>query len=361
MLPRIEPTIEALTTSCRPWPRAKRAMISSGALPKVTLSRPPIPGPERAASSSVARPISAAVGMMPSAAATKTSPAPASRELERDRRRDQRHQQVGPAVRAAQEGGVQPGRSAAFHRRATGASWRSSAGRPGSTRPGRIRCIRSGCRRRRRAAADTRQFGAGRAAELFEQPAQPGAALRALEQFDRVDPELLEEVVERLGAVRGRDLLFLVDAVQREVDFDLHLFAGAFGLDVEFGGEAADDLVVADVDVRVGGLQRLFDFALGLFEFAEGQRAGGFELRAAGRDFGQFGDRFERAADVEVAADLGRFGAADVGGAFVGQVVDEVFGAELAGRFFLALGRALGPAFGAAFAAALLRSPTGRS
>ena len=72
MLPMIEPTIEALTTSCRPWPRAKRAMISSGALPKVTLSRPPTPGPERAASSSVARPISAAVGMIPSAEAAKT-------------------------------------------------------------------------------------------------------------------------------------------------------------------------------------------------------------------------------------------------------------------------------------------------
>ena len=73
----IEPTIEALTTSCRPWPRAKRAMISSGALPKVTLSRPPIPGPERAASSSVARPISAAVGMIPSAEAAKTTVAEA--------------------------------------------------------------------------------------------------------------------------------------------------------------------------------------------------------------------------------------------------------------------------------------------
>ena len=69
----IEPMIEALTTSCRPCPRAKRAMISSGALPKVTLSRPPMPGPERAASSSVARPISAAVGTMPSAEAAKTS------------------------------------------------------------------------------------------------------------------------------------------------------------------------------------------------------------------------------------------------------------------------------------------------
>ncbi len=69
----IEPMIEALTTSCRPCPNAKRAMISSGALPKVTLSRPPMPGPDRAASSSVARPISAAVGTMPSAETTKTT------------------------------------------------------------------------------------------------------------------------------------------------------------------------------------------------------------------------------------------------------------------------------------------------
>ena len=48
-------------------------MISSGALPKVTLSSPPIPGPERAASSSVARPISAAVGTIPIAAVAKIS------------------------------------------------------------------------------------------------------------------------------------------------------------------------------------------------------------------------------------------------------------------------------------------------
>src|SRR4051812_34535112 len=73
MLPRIEPISDALTTSCRPAPSAKSAMISSGALPKVTLSRPPIPGPERAASSSVALPISAAVGMTPSAEAEKIS------------------------------------------------------------------------------------------------------------------------------------------------------------------------------------------------------------------------------------------------------------------------------------------------
>src|SRR3954468_18156989 len=73
MLPRIEPISDALTTSCRPAPRANSAMISSGALPKVTLSRPPMPGPERAASSSVARPMSAAVGITPSAELAKMS------------------------------------------------------------------------------------------------------------------------------------------------------------------------------------------------------------------------------------------------------------------------------------------------
>ncbi len=73
----IEPMIDALTTSCRPAPSANSAMISSGALPKVTLSRPPIPGPERAASSSVARPIRAAVGITPSADEKKMITAPA--------------------------------------------------------------------------------------------------------------------------------------------------------------------------------------------------------------------------------------------------------------------------------------------
>src|SRR4051794_27065598 len=77
MLPRIEPMSEALTTSCSPRPSANRAMISSGALPKVTLSSPPMPGPERAASSSVARPMSAAVGMTPSAEVKKIAVAEA--------------------------------------------------------------------------------------------------------------------------------------------------------------------------------------------------------------------------------------------------------------------------------------------
>ena len=73
----IEPMIEALTTSCRPWPRANRAMISSGALPNV-VQQPADAGSHRAASSSVARPSSAAVGMIPRAAVAKTMPAEAS-------------------------------------------------------------------------------------------------------------------------------------------------------------------------------------------------------------------------------------------------------------------------------------------
>ena len=69
----IEPTIEAFTTSWRPSIRAKKAMISSGALPNVTFRRPPMPGPGRAAIASVASPITAAQGITPSAAAAKTS------------------------------------------------------------------------------------------------------------------------------------------------------------------------------------------------------------------------------------------------------------------------------------------------
>jgi hypothetical protein len=71
MFPMIDPTSDAFTTSCRPSMRAKNAITSSGKFPKVTFRSPPTPGPERAASSSVAFPISAAVGTIPSAAATK--------------------------------------------------------------------------------------------------------------------------------------------------------------------------------------------------------------------------------------------------------------------------------------------------
>ena len=103
MLPRIEPTSEALTTSCSPSWSAKKAMISSGALPNVTLRKPPMPGPERAASSSVARPISAAVGITPSAEAAKISGASAWASSSSDRDRDERDEQVRPAFPAEEE------------------------------------------------------------------------------------------------------------------------------------------------------------------------------------------------------------------------------------------------------------------
>ena len=85
----IEPTIEALTTSWRPSLSAKKAMISSGALPNVTFRRPPMPGPVWAAMCSVASPITAAVGITPSAAAEKMSTGDGVRQLERDRDRDE--------------------------------------------------------------------------------------------------------------------------------------------------------------------------------------------------------------------------------------------------------------------------------
>jgi hypothetical protein len=50
-------------------------MMISGALPNVTFSRPPMPGPARAASSSVARPISPAGGITPTAEVKNTAAA----------------------------------------------------------------------------------------------------------------------------------------------------------------------------------------------------------------------------------------------------------------------------------------------
>ncbi len=77
MLPMIDPTIDAFTTSWSPSSNAKKAMISSGALPNVTFRRPPIPGPDLAAIASVASPMTAAHGITPSAAAPNTSTGPA--------------------------------------------------------------------------------------------------------------------------------------------------------------------------------------------------------------------------------------------------------------------------------------------
>ena len=56
-------------------------MISSAALPKVALRRPPTPSPERSASCSVARPSQAASGRMAIAAATKNQQMALRREV----------------------------------------------------------------------------------------------------------------------------------------------------------------------------------------------------------------------------------------------------------------------------------------
>ena len=60
----------------------------SGALPNVTFRKPPMPGPERIASCSVACPISAAVGITPAAEQAKITGRLGVRELERDGDRD---------------------------------------------------------------------------------------------------------------------------------------------------------------------------------------------------------------------------------------------------------------------------------
>src|SRR3990170_2093371 len=95
IFPMIEPVIDAFTTSTSPFasvwyppaakeaarPSATRAMMSSVAFPIVALRSPPIPGPARLLSSSVASPIRFARGMTatPAAANTARSGAPKRR------------------------------------------------------------------------------------------------------------------------------------------------------------------------------------------------------------------------------------------------------------------------------------------
>src|SRR2546429_292172 len=73
ILPTMDPVIEAFTTLVSPLESAMAAMISSAALPKVAFKSPPSPSPTRAASSSVARPIQPATGMIASAEQTKSA------------------------------------------------------------------------------------------------------------------------------------------------------------------------------------------------------------------------------------------------------------------------------------------------
>src|SRR5690242_9931595 len=72
-LPRIDPARDALTRSTNPARRATMATMSSAALPKVAFKRPPAAGPARAASASVAAPISAARGTTASAETRNTA------------------------------------------------------------------------------------------------------------------------------------------------------------------------------------------------------------------------------------------------------------------------------------------------
>jgi hypothetical protein len=65
--PRMEPTIDAFTSSSKPALMAKIVMINSAELPSVAFSSPPKRGPVYAASSSVASPINPASGIKPMA------------------------------------------------------------------------------------------------------------------------------------------------------------------------------------------------------------------------------------------------------------------------------------------------------
>src|SRR6266508_2915124 len=72
------PVSEPRTTSGRPSPTANRAMINSGALPKVALRNPPTPGPVCSAACSVASPMSQASGTSAAAEAMNSVTSPTS-------------------------------------------------------------------------------------------------------------------------------------------------------------------------------------------------------------------------------------------------------------------------------------------
>ena len=72
MFETTQPASEPRTTSGSPLLIANKAMISSGALPKLALRKPPMPGPVCSAACSVASPISHASGMSAAAASTNS-------------------------------------------------------------------------------------------------------------------------------------------------------------------------------------------------------------------------------------------------------------------------------------------------
>src|SRR3954453_8424833 len=210
MLPRIEPTSEALTTSCSPSLRANRAMISCGALPKVTLSRPPMPGPERAASSSVARPISAAVGTTPSAEEKNTSAGAGSitsRTIASGMNGTSVYGQPDPLSRNRPTPDDVP--AVTLRREQIGA-----LARLGRVAPGLLDALRVFLQVVRAGAARARRGPRARGR-------RPGA--------ETEPAELAEQLVERLRARRRRDRLVLVDVRELEVEVHVGLLPGRVG------------------------------------------------------------------------------------------------------------------------------------
>ena len=87
-------------------------------------------------------------------------------------------------------------------------------------------------------------------------PPRPSPPLPAPQQFERVDAELLEELFQRFGVGRRLDRLLFVHFAEGEVEFDFGFFAAALRFDRQVGGDFADDVVFADVDVGVRLLDR---------------------------------------------------------------------------------------------------------
>jgi hypothetical protein len=93
-------------------------------------------------------------------------------------------------------------------------------------------------------------------------------------------------------------------------------------------------VIITHVEVDVSRLERVPHRALRPVEFGRRrQRTGRAQLFTAGGVFDQLAERFDRARGVEVAADLGRARAADLGAAVALQVFDEVGELEFAHRF----------------------------
>ena len=101
MFETTEPVIEPRTTSGSPFETASRAMISSGALPKLALRKPPMPGPVCSPACSVASPISHASGISAVAASTNSSRVARRRTANRATSDDRREARASPRGSAA--------------------------------------------------------------------------------------------------------------------------------------------------------------------------------------------------------------------------------------------------------------------